>query len=229
MHGTEKGKFMKFSIEFDGRYKGKAKDALKQKVSSFFWTFFIGLLVTAAGFYTSTLPFYRVITPVERVFGIAVMVGGITLIIASPFVGIFKGFNRGFKGKMHFFFEKKDGEEEWNYILSATKNGVWYEEYGKVSLIDIKGNIASLRTDKAKDYYIPLRALTDEERHNLAVTEKEVRDYRIEETRKRREAARTKNRGNSADGKNDKKSVKNEENGKSGKADNAQGGDGQRG
>ena len=82
---------------------------------------------------------------------------------------------------------------------------------------------------KAKDYYIPLRALTDEERHNLAVTEKEVRDYRIEETRKCREAARTKNRGNSADGKNDKKSVKNEENGKSGKADNAQGGDGQRG
>ena len=149
MHGTEKGKFMKFSIEFDGRYKGKAKDALKQKVSSFFWTFFIGLLVTAAGFYTSTLSFYRVITPVERAFGIAVMVGGIALIIASPFVGIFKGFNRGFKGKMHFFFEKKDGEEEWNYILSATKNGVWYEEYGKVSLIDIKGNIASLRTDKA--------------------------------------------------------------------------------
>ena len=83
---------------------------------------------------------------------------------------------------MRFVFEKKEGEKEWSYVLTAVRNGLPFDEYGTVSLIDIKQRVAEVKTIKGTAYYIPLKEISDDTRRNLGFVEGEVRALRIAET-----------------------------------------------
>lgn len=173
---------MKFELSFDSGYKGRLRDKLKIKLSEYLWLTFIGVLVIFVAFYVVFFDYSRVITRSERIFGFMLYVGGFALIVAAPVTALCKGFNRGIKGEMRFVFEKKEGEKEWTYVLTAVRNGLPFDEYGTVSLIDIKQYVAEVKTIKGTVYYIPLKEISDDARRNLGFVEGEVRALRIAET-----------------------------------------------
>lgn len=148
---------MKFELSFDSGYKGRLRDKLKIKLSEYLWLTFIGVLVIFVAFYVVFFDYSRVITRSERIFGFMLYVGGFALIVAAPVTALCKGFNRGIKGEMRFVFEKKEGEKEWTHVLTAVRNGLPFDEYGTVSLIDIKQYVAEVKTIKGTVYYIPLK------------------------------------------------------------------------
>ena len=173
---------MKFELSFDSGYKGRLRDALKTKLSAFLWLTFIGILVIFVAFYVIFFNYSRVITAVDRLLGFALLACGLTLMVAAPFVAIFKGFNRGITGEMRFLFEKKRDEKDWKYVLTAVRNGLPFDEYGTVSLIDMKTRVAEVKTVKGTVYYIPLKEISDDARRNLGFVEGDVRALRIAET-----------------------------------------------
>ena len=173
---------MKFELSFDSGYKGRLRDALKTKLSAFLWLTFIGILVIFVAFYVIFFDYSRVITSVDRLLGFALLACGLTLMVAAPFVAIFKGFNRGITGEMRFLFEKKRDEKDWKYVLTAVRNGLPFDEYGTVSLIDMKTRVAEVKTVKGTVYYIPLKEISDDARRNLGFVEGDVRALRIAET-----------------------------------------------
>lgn len=83
---------------------------------------------------------------------------------------------------MRFLFEKKRDEKDWKYVLTAVRNGLPFDEYGTVSLIDMKTRVAEVKTNKGTVYYIPLKEISDDARRNLGFVEGDVRALRIAET-----------------------------------------------
>lgn len=173
---------MKFELSFDSGYKGRLRDALKTKLSAFLWLTLMGILVIFVTFYVIFFDYSRVITDVDRLLGFALLACGLTLTVAAPFVAICKGFNRGITGEMRFLFEKKRDEKDWKYVLTAVRNGLPFDEYGTVSLIDMKTRVAEVKTIKGTVYYIPLKEISDDARRNLGFVEGDVRALRIAET-----------------------------------------------
>lgn len=60
-----------------------------------------------------------------------------------------------------------------------------FTDSGEVNTINLKGKVAVLSTLNGKDYYIPQKAIGGGDWQRLLEIEKEVREYRIEETKKR--------------------------------------------
>lgn len=67
-------------------------------------------------------------------------------------------------------------------MLTAVRNGLPFDEYGTVSLIDMKTRVAEVKTIKGTVYYIPLKEISDDACRNLGFVEGDVRALRIAET-----------------------------------------------
>lgn len=157
---------MNFTIEMNSNYKGKRKDILKLKSSSFLWTIVLGLLIFFTGVYMSFINYNRVINDIVFVLGIIVMIIGVLFLIASPFVFFFKGINKGLKGKISFSFTKGE-DNKWAYALTATKKDKLYQESGFITMAQKKKSFFDLINDRGKEYYIPIKVLSEEQVENL--------------------------------------------------------------
>ena len=81
---------------------------------------------------------------------------------SSPFVFFFKGLNRGLKGKIRFSFIKGE-DNKWAYALTATKKDNLFQEAGVITMAQKKKCFFDLINDKGKEYYIPIKVLSEEQ------------------------------------------------------------------
>lgn len=157
---------MNFTIEMNSDYKGKRKDILKLKSSSFLWTIVLGIFIFFTGVYISFIDYNRVINDIVFILGIIVMIIGALFLFSSPFVFLFKGMNKGLKGKISFTFTKGE-DNKWAYALTATKKDKLYQESGFITMAQKKKCFFDLINDKGKEYYIPIKVLSEDQLGNL--------------------------------------------------------------
>lgn len=157
---------MNFTIEMNSDYKGKRKDILKLKSSSFLWAIVLGIIIFFTGVYISFIDYNRVINDIVFILGIIVMIIGALFLFSSPFVFLFKGLNKGLKGKISFTFTKGE-DNKWAYALTATKKDKLYQESGFITMAQKKKCFFDLINDKGKEYYIPIKVLSEEQIGNL--------------------------------------------------------------
>lgn len=157
---------MNFTIEMDSNYKGKRKDILKLKFSSFLWTIVLGVFAFFTGVYISFINYNRVINDIVFAIGIIVMIIGVLFLVCSPFVLLFKGLNRKLKGKITFAFTKGE-DQKWAYTLTATKNDKLFQESGFITMVMKKKCFFDLFNNKGNEYYIPMKVLSEEQLGNL--------------------------------------------------------------
>ena len=67
-----------------------------------------------------------------------------------------------------------NNDNEWFYHLRGTKNNSSYEEEGKINLIEIKKGICTFSTLKGKDYFIPLKELSDDNINDLNIMKEKI-------------------------------------------------------
>lgn len=157
---------MNFTIEMNSDYKGKRKDILKLKSSSFLWAIVFGIIFIFTGFYISFINYNRVINDIEFILGIIVMIIGVLFLFFSPFVFFSKGLNKGLKGKISFSFMKGE-DNKWAYALTATKKDNLYQESGFITMAQKKKRFFDLINDQGTEYYIPIKVLSEEQIGNL--------------------------------------------------------------
>ena len=153
---------MNFTIEMNSDYKGKRKDILKLKSSSFLWAIVLGIIIFFTGVYISFIDYNRVINDIVFILGIIVMIIGVLFLFSSPFVFLFKGMNKALKGKISFTFTKGE-DNKWAYALTATKKDKLYQESGFITMAQKKKSFFDLINDKGKEYYIPIKVLSEEQ------------------------------------------------------------------
>lgn len=177
---------MNFNVEFDSNYKGKRIDLIIGKFSAFVFSVAFAIFVIIIGLYTAFYTYFRIVIPLVRVIGIIVILIGEIVLIAAPFIGIFKSYNKGLQGKINLSVElRPDGE--WYYAVSAFKNVKPFTESGVLSIINLKKRVAEFRTTNGKEYYVPYSVLTPEQKTALSQIEKAVTAKRIEDTKIRQQ------------------------------------------
>ena len=157
---------MSFTIEMNSDYKGKRKDILNLKSSSFLWTIVFGIIFFFTGFYIYFINYNRVINDIEFILGIIVIIIGVLFLFFSPFVFFFKGLNKGLKGKIRFSFMKGE-DNKWAYALTVTKKDKLYQESGFITMAQKKKCFFDLINDKGTEYYIPIKVLSEEQLGSL--------------------------------------------------------------
>ena len=93
------------------------------------------------------------------------MIAGVLLLIASPFILLFKSYNRGLKGDIDVFLNKKD--EVWYYTITTNVKKNPFTSEGKLLLIEVEKYWVMIRGNNARDFYIPCSILTKEELNEL--------------------------------------------------------------
>ncbi len=173
---------MNFNVEFDSNYKGKRIDLIIGKFSAFVFSVAFAIFVIIIGLYTAFYTYFRIVIPLVRVIGIIVILIGEIILIAAPFIGVFKGYNRGLRGKINLSAEKR-ADGEWYYSVSSFKKGKPFSESGVLSLINLKKRVAEFSTTNGKEYYVPYSVLTPQQKTDLFEMEKALRAKRIADTK----------------------------------------------
>lgn len=177
---------MKFNVEFDSDYKGKRTDMIIGKFSAFVFASVFAVCALLSGLYTLYYTYFRVILRLTRIAGTIAIVVGVIVLVAAPFIGVFKSYNKGLQGKINLSVElRPDGE--WYYVVSAFKNVKPFTESGVLSIINLKKRVAEFRTTNGKEYYVPYSVLTPEQKTALFQIEKAVTAKRIEDTKIRQQ------------------------------------------
>ena len=172
-------------LNFNVKYPGRFFDGIKIKISTFLLIFVLAVTAILIGIYFISWDYGRVITQWSIIIGIILVGIGVVGAFCSPFIGLFTGFNRGFKGSMKIEFIKDGTTSKWQFSLKCEKKSGIFTDSGEVNTINLKGKVAVLSTLNGKDYYIPQKAIGGGDWQRLLEIEKEVREYRIEETKKR--------------------------------------------
>ena len=99
-----------FSITFNSKYKDHIKDLIKYKISSFFSTILISIIIFFIGVYVSYIDYNRVINTIEFIFGNILIVISVIFLFISPFVLIFINYNHSLKGEIRINFIFQDNK-----------------------------------------------------------------------------------------------------------------------
>lgn len=154
-----------FSIAFNSKYKGHIKDLIKYKISSFFSTILISIIIFFIGAYVSYIDYNRVINTIEFIFGNILIVISVIFLFISPFVLIFINYNHSLKGEIRINFIFQDNKI--NYSIYTNKHNKSYDESGVVVSLLRKKNFLILSNEKAKEYFISLNALSEFDKNKL--------------------------------------------------------------
>lgn len=154
-----------FSVIFNSKYKGHIKDLIKYKVSSFFSTILLSFVIFFIGIYVGYINYNSVINTIEFILGNILMVIGVIFLLISPFVLIFINYNHNLKGeiRINFIFEGN----KTNYSVYTNKDKKSIDERGVVTSLRRKKSFIILSNQKAKEYLIPLNALTEFDKNKL--------------------------------------------------------------
>ncbi len=171
-----------FHIQFPSRFKGKLKETLRLKFKTFIIDFFLSFVLFFGGVFVAFYNLGNVGHKAIDLFGVGLMIAGVLLLIASPFILLFKSYNRGLKGDIDIFLNKKD--EVWYYIITTNAKKNPFKSEGKLLLIQVEKYWVMIRGNNARDFYIPCSILTKEE---LNVLKEIAGDYVIKEPQKQGE------------------------------------------
>lgn len=166
-----------FHIQFPSRFKGKIKETLRLKFKTFIVDFFLSFVLFFGGIFVTFYNFGKVGHTVIDYWGVTLMIAGVLLLIASPFILFFKSYNRGLKGDFDvFLFKEEDGA--WYYSITANPKKNPFKSEGKLQLIEIERHWGMIRGNNARDFYIPRSILNKEQVEALQVIHQ---DYVVKE------------------------------------------------
>lgn len=154
-----------FHIQFPSRFKGKLKETLRLKFKTFIIDFFLSFVLFFGGVFMAFYNLGNVGHKTIDLYGVGLMIAGVLLLIASPFILLFKSYNRGLKGDIDVFLNKKD--EVWYYTITTNVKKNPFTSEGKLLLIEVEKYWVMIRGNNARDFYIPCSILTKEELNAL--------------------------------------------------------------
>lgn len=150
------------NISFPSNYKGKAKDKLSVKSNSVIFSFTIGLVLLALGLYlflrdkATTLAQSSLIP----ILGLILIFLGILIMLSSPFIGLFKGYNKYLKGNVNINLTKNETDSfpYYSYRIYSDK----FNSDGNLNNIAKLKRVYALTLEKGKMLYIPINILSKE-------------------------------------------------------------------
>lgn len=150
------------NISFPSNYKGKVKDKLSVKSNSVIFSFTIGLVLLALGLYlflrdkVTTLAQSSLIP----ILGLILIFLGILIMLSSPFIGLFKGYNKYLKGDVSINLTKNESISfpYYSYRIYSDK----YNSDGNLNNIAKLKRVYALTLEKGKMLYIPINILSKE-------------------------------------------------------------------
>lgn len=150
------------NISFPSNYKGKVKDKLSIKSNSAIFSFSIGLVLLAIGLYLflrdKATTFAQ--SPIIPILGLILIFLGILIILTSPFIGLFKGYNKYLKGNININLTKNESDSfpYYSYRIYSGK----FESNGNLNNIVKLKRVYALTLEKGKMLYIPINILSKE-------------------------------------------------------------------
>ena len=172
----------KLHIRFPSRFKGKLKETVRLKFKTFMIDFILSFVLFFSGVFVTFYNLEKVGHETIDLFGVVLMLAGVLLLIASPFILLFKSYNRGLKGDIDIFLNKKD--EAWYYTITTNPKKNSFKSEGKLLLIEVDKYWVMIRGNNARDFYIPCSILTKEE---LDMLKEIAGDYIVKEPKKQGE------------------------------------------
>ena len=174
---------MELVIEFNSKYKGMRKNALREKMSSF-WLFIFGSIVALiVGVYLVFWCQNKIFLDIDPSTGYILCAVSIFLLIAAPFNLLFTNPNRKISGVMKFTFSKCEDSEEYNYKLETTKKRKPFYECAKINMLVPKKNYFILESRASKSYLIPYSEISSIQKEKLQAISEEIKELRIKETK----------------------------------------------
>ena len=150
------------NISFPSNYKGKVKDKLSIKSNSVIFSFSIGLVLLAIGLYLFLRDKATTLaqSPVIPILGLILIFIGILIMLTSPFIGLFKGYNKYLKGNISINLTKNESDSfpYYSYRIYSDK----YNSDGNLNNISKLKRVYALTLEKGKMLYIPINMLSKE-------------------------------------------------------------------
>lgn len=150
------------NISFPSNYKGKVKDKLSVKSNSVIFSFSIGLVLLAIGLYLFLRDKIMTLaqSPIIPILGIILIFLGILIMLSSPFIGLFKGYNKYLKGNVNINLTKNETDSfpYYSYRIYSYK----FESNGNLNNIVRLRRVYALTLEKGKMLYIPINILSKE-------------------------------------------------------------------
>lgn len=150
------------NISFPSNYKGKVKDKLSIKSNSVIFSFSIGLVLLAIGLYLFLRDKVTTIaqSPIITILGFILIFMGILIMLTSPFIGLFKGYNKYLKGNIDINLTKNESISfpYYSYRIYSYK----FESKGNLNNIVRLRRVYALTLEKGKMLYIPINMLSKE-------------------------------------------------------------------
>lgn len=125
----------------------------------------LSIVIFFIGVYVSYIDYNRVINTIEFIFGNILIIFSVIFLFISPFVLIFINYNHSLKGEIRINFIFQDNKI--NYSIFTNKYNKSYDESGVVVSLLRKKNFIILSNEKAKEYFIPLKALSEFDKNKL--------------------------------------------------------------
>lgn len=169
---------MNFSLSFPAKYKGKFADVIRRKFKAFGWTIAVSVTLFVVSiiisFFMSDFEFGG---GNRFTYGLVLFYVSILLFVCSPFVLLFSGINSGLSGQISMTFTSSENGE-CTLAVTATKFGKPFSTEARVNLIDMHPTYAQISTVGGRDYFVPLGQITDEQKGNLLLLERQIRNLR---------------------------------------------------
>lgn len=150
------------NISFPSNYKGKVEDKLSIKSNSVIISFTIGLVLLAIGLYLFLRDKVTTLaqSPVIPILGLILIFLGILIMLTSPFIGLFKGYNKYLKGNVNINLIKNESISfpYYSYRIYSDK----FESNGNLNNIVKLKRVYALTLEKGKMLYIPINILSKE-------------------------------------------------------------------
>lgn len=150
------------NISFPSNYKGKVKDKLSVKSNSVIISFTIGLVLLAIGLYLFLRDKATTLaqSPIIPILGLILIFLGILIMLTSPFIGLFNGYNKYLKGNININLTKNEPDSfpYYSYRIYSDE----FESNGNLNNIARLKRVYALTLEKGKMLYIPINILSKE-------------------------------------------------------------------
>ena len=164
-------------VSFSPDYKGKLGDAFLIKMKQFFLWMGIGLALALGGGISFLIARGSAHSGGNEVGWMAIFFFlGVLIILLCPFATLLPKLNSGYSKQLAFAFLKRE-KGNYSFRLETYKNEkeCSYEAY--VDSLKIRRGYAELKDDKKETFYLPFKAMKEEDIASLKEIAKEAEEY----------------------------------------------------